>query len=102
VAQIFFPGSFQPAYPTQVRAFEAAGFRITHQSIHDYRPTLRAWFDNLARNRDAAIGLVGVETYNKYLVFFAASWRFFNESESILVRFVLEKPERDISGRETH
>ena len=40
-AQLFFPGSFQPAYPTQLRAFERAGFRVTHQSIHDYRPTLR-------------------------------------------------------------
>ena len=92
VAQIFFPGSFQPAYPTQLRAFEDAGFRITHQSIHDYRPTLRAWFDNLVQNRDKAIELVGVQTYNKYLVFFPASWRFFHESESMLVRFVLEKP----------
>jgi len=92
-AQIFFPGSFQPAYPTQVRAFEKAGFRISHQSIHDYRPTLRAWFDNLVRNKERAIKLVGVPTYNKYIVFFPASHRFFNDSESILVRFSLEKPD---------
>ena len=92
VAQIFFPGSFQPAYPTQVEAFENAGFRITHQSVHDYRPTLRAWFENLAANRERAIDLVGIREFNKYIVFFPAAWRFFNDGESILLRFVLEKP----------
>jgi cyclopropane-fatty-acyl-phospholipid synthase len=93
VGQIFFPGSFIPAYATQKAAFEAAGFQITHQSIHDYRPTLRAWFDNLAKNRERAIELVGVRDYNKYLVFFPASWRHFDDGESMLVRFVLEKPD---------
>ena len=90
--QIFFPGSFIPAYPTQKKAFEAAGFRITHQSIHDYRPTLRAWFHNLVENRDRAIELVGVRNYNKYVVFFPTSWRYFDDGEAMLVRFVLEKP----------
>jgi len=90
--QLFFPGSFPPAYPTQVRLFEQAGFRITHQSIHDYRPTLREWFDRLASNAEQAIDLVGVRTYNKYLVFFPMSWRFFNERHAVLVRYVLEKP----------
>lgn len=90
-AQIFFPGSFQPAYPTQAKTFEETGFRIFHQSIHDYRPTLRAWFDNLVRNRDKAIELVGVPIYNKYIVFFPAAYRFFDDSEAILVRFGLVK-----------
>ena len=97
-AQIFFPGSFQPAYPTQLKAFERVGFRVSHQSIHDYRPTLRAWFDNLVRNKERAIELVGVHTYNKYLVFFPASYRFFTDSESILVRFILEKPGRQAAA----
>ncbi len=92
VGQIFFPGSYIPAYTTQLDAFEKAGFRVTHQSIHDYRPTLRAWFENLVSNRERAIELVGVRTYNKYLVFFPASWRFFDDREAILVRWVLVKP----------
>lgn len=91
-AQLFFPGSCPPAYPTQLCHFENAGFRITHRSIHDYRPTLRAWFDRLVANGERAIDLVGLETYNKYLVFFPMSWRSFNESYAILVRYVLEKP----------
>lgn len=91
IAQIFFPGSLQPAYPRQVKEFELAGFRITHQSIHDYRPTLRAWFDNLVRNQDRAIELVGVRTYNKYLVFLSASYSYFDRGNAILVRFVLQK-----------
>ncbi len=95
VGQIFFPGSFIPAYPTQKKAFEKAGFRITHQSIHDYRPTLRAWFENLAANCDQAIELVGVRTYNKYIVFFPASWRYFDDGEGMLVRWVLEKDKQE-------
>jgi cyclopropane-fatty-acyl-phospholipid synthase len=93
-AQIFFPGSLPPAYPAQVQAFERAGFRITHRSIHDYRPTLRAWYDNLVANRQRAIELVGVQTYNKYLLFFPGSARLFAEGKAMLVRYVLEKPAR--------
>jgi cyclopropane-fatty-acyl-phospholipid synthase len=91
-AQLYFPGSHPPAYPSQVRAFEEAGFRISARSIHDYRPTLRAWYDNLASHQDRAIELVGLETYNRYLVFFATAWRLFDESQAILVRYRLDKP----------
>jgi cyclopropane-fatty-acyl-phospholipid synthase len=102
-AQIFFPGSLMPPYPVQVRSFERAGFRIVHQSVHDYRPTLASWFLNLVDNRERAIELVGARTFNKYLVFFPASYRFFNEVAAILFRFVLEKPrtsaaKKSISG----
>lgn len=91
-AQLFFPGSVPLGYPAQVRAFEQAGFRITHRSIHDYRPTLRAWFDNYVRHREQALKLVDLRTYNRYLVFFPASWRAFDDARLILVRYVLEKP----------
>lgn len=89
-AQIFFPGTRQPAFATQMRAFEDAGFRITHRSLHDYRPTLKAWFNNLASNRDEAIELVGLRMYNQYLVFFAASYSYFDRGSAVLVRCVLE------------
>lgn len=92
VAQIFFPGSINSSLRFQVRACEAAGFRITHTSVHDYRPTLRAWFDNLVRNREQALKLVDVATYNRYLVFFPASWRYFDDMIGLVVRLVLEKP----------
>ncbi len=90
-AQLFFPGTRQPALPTHLRAFEKAGFRVTHRSLHDYRPTLRAWFDNLAANREQAIELVGVKTYNKYMVFFPASYSYFDRGSAVLMRCVLEK-----------
>lgn len=90
-AQIFFPGTRQPAFNTQMQAFEKAGFRLTHRSLHDYRPTLKAWFDNLAANQDAAIDLVGLRLYNQYLVFFAASYSYFDRGSAVLVRCVLEK-----------
>lgn len=92
IAQLFFPGSYTPSHATQVQEFERAGFRIRQTTIHDYRPTLRAWFDNLVGNRDEAIKLVGVETYNRYLVFFAASYRYFDKGRATLNRYVLERP----------
>jgi len=92
-SQIYFPGSIGSPYRANVKAFEQAGFRITHRSIHDYRPTLRAWFDNLVANRERALELVDVQTYNRYLTFFPVSWRYFNDGLGMLVRWVLEKPE---------
>jgi cyclopropane-fatty-acyl-phospholipid synthase len=91
VSQLFFPGSVNASYRFHVRGFEAAGFRVVHQSIHDYRDTLRAWFDNLVANRQRAIELVGIPVYNRYLVFFASAWRYFDEVSGMLVRFVLQK-----------
>jgi cyclopropane-fatty-acyl-phospholipid synthase len=100
VAQIFFPGSILSSYRHQMRSFEAAGFRILHQSIHDYRDTLRTWFDRLVENRDRALELVGVRTYNRYLVFFAAAWRLFHEAVAILVRVLMVKPAEGSAAKE--
>ena len=91
IAQLFFPGSYTPSHARQVMEFEAAGFRIVQTTIHDYRPTLRAWFDNLVASKEQAIKLVGVEIYNRYLVFFAASYRYFDLGRATLNRYVLER-----------
>jgi cyclopropane-fatty-acyl-phospholipid synthase len=91
-SQIYFPGSMGSSYRFHARAWEDAGFRIVHRSIHDYRPTLRAWFDNLVANRARALELVDVATYNRYLTFFPTSWRYFNDNMGMLTRWVLEKP----------
>lgn len=90
-SQLYFPGSIGSSYRDHVRAFEGAGFRITHRSVHDYRPTLRAWFDRLVENQQRAIELVGVQTYNRQLTFFPGSWRYFNDNLGMLVRWVMEK-----------
>jgi cyclopropane-fatty-acyl-phospholipid synthase len=91
-SQIYFPGSIGSTYNEHLRAFEGAGFRVEHRSIHDYRPTLRAWFDNLVANRNRALELVDVHTYNRYVTFFPSSWRYFNDGYGMLVRWVLRKP----------
>lgn len=92
VSQIYFPGSIGGAYHHHVQDFEDAGFRITHRSIHDYRPTLRAWFDNLVANRERALEIVDVQTFNRYLTFFPASWFYFNSGKGMLIRWILQKP----------
>ncbi|MCA9232218.1 MAG: class I SAM-dependent methyltransferase [Planctomycetales bacterium] len=90
-SQIYFPGSIGSPYRANVKAFEEAGFRIVQRTIHDYRPTLRAWFDNLVANRERALELVDVHTYNRYLTFFPVSWRYFDDGMGMLVRWVMEK-----------
>jgi cyclopropane-fatty-acyl-phospholipid synthase len=93
VAQIFFPGSATPSYPVQLRTAQEVGFRVVHQSLHDtYQDTLRHWFERLVANRDRAIELVGVSTYNKYVLFFPCSWKFFDDVQGVLLRIVLQKP----------
>jgi len=89
--QLCFPGSELCTYQFHVEAFEKAGFRIVRRTIQDYRPTVRCWFDNLVKNKEQAIKAGGIRNYNRHLVFLAATWRYFDEGESMVVRFQLEK-----------
>ena len=90
-AQLCFPGSQLVSYRFHVRAFEQAGFRIVRQTISDYRPTIRAWFENLVANQDEAIRVGGLHNYNRYITFAAAWYRFFDDGEANLHRFQLIK-----------
>jgi cyclopropane-fatty-acyl-phospholipid synthase len=90
-AQIPFPGSLLSLHSHHLETAREAGLRLTHDSLHDYRPTLRAWFDRLLEAREEATRLVGIQMVNKYLVFFASSWAFFNLGEATLHRLVLER-----------
>jgi cyclopropane-fatty-acyl-phospholipid synthase len=102
VSQLYFPGSVNVSFRWHCQAFEQAGFRIRHRSVHDYRPTVRAWFDNLVSQRERALELVDVTTYNRYVTFFPASWRYFEDMTGVVVRFILEKkqpaPRRETSS----
>ncbi|MBD1909132.1 MULTISPECIES: class I SAM-dependent methyltransferase [unclassified Leptolyngbya] len=89
--QLFFPGSLLVMHPVHIEAAKQAGFHITHDSIHDYKPTLRAWYDRLVAHREQALNLVGLETYNRYMTFFPISWLFFEQNEAKLHRVVMEK-----------
>ena len=92
VVQIFFPGTIATPYIHFLHDCERAGFRVTHQSIVDYRPTLRHWFDRLVANRERAIELAGVRAYNRYLCFFPCAWRFFDDGIGMTIRISMEKP----------
>ncbi len=89
--QLFFPGSMLVMHHTHIEAAERVGFKITHDSIHDYRPTLRAWYDRFVANRSPALELVGLETFNRYMTFFPISWLFFQQHEADLHRMVMLK-----------
>ncbi len=92
MVQLFFPGSLLVMHQTHIEAAQRVGFKITHDSTHDYRPTLRAWYDRLAANRSPALELVGLEIYNRYMTFFPVSWLFFQQHEADLHRIVMTKP----------
>jgi cyclopropane-fatty-acyl-phospholipid synthase len=92
MVQLFFPGSLLVMHHTHIEAAERAGFKITHDSIHDYRPTLRAWYDRLAASKPQALELVGLEIYNRYMTFLPTSWLFFQQHEADLHRIVMAKP----------
>lgn len=89
--QLFFPGSLLVIHPHHIEAAKSAGFKITHDSIHDYKPTIRAWYNRLVENREEAQSLVGLEVYNRYMTFFPIAWLFFQQQEAALHRMVMEK-----------
>jgi cyclopropane-fatty-acyl-phospholipid synthase len=90
-AQVIFPGSTLATHAHHLWAAREAGFDLVHDSTHDYCPTLKAWFNRLVRNRDQALALVGVETYNRYLVFFAVGWAFMRQQKATVHRLVMVK-----------
>jgi cyclopropane-fatty-acyl-phospholipid synthase len=90
--QIFFPGSLLTMHSHHLEAAQRVGFKITHDSIHNYRPTLRAWYDRLVANKQRALELVSLEIYNRYMTFFPVSWLFFQQQEADLHRIVMAKP----------
>ncbi|PSP17037.1 MAG: hypothetical protein BRC58_07360 [Cyanobacteria bacterium QS_8_64_29] len=84
--QIFFPGSMLVLHHKHLEAANRAGFKITHDSLDDYKPTIRAWYERLAANQHKALKLVSLETYNSYLTFFPIAWLFFQHQEATLHR----------------
>jgi cyclopropane-fatty-acyl-phospholipid synthase len=92
-----FPGLELSSWQQHLDVFEAAGLRVVHHSVHDYRPTLEAWFQRLAQDSEAAIQLVGVYNYNKYLCYLAEAWRLFHDRDLTLMRFVLQRQDAPIA-----
>jgi len=92
MVQLFFPGSLLVMHNAHQEAAQKAGFRIIHDSVHDYRPTLRAWYDRLVTHQAEALQLVDLVTYNRYMTFFPISWLFFQQDEARVHRIVLQKP----------
>ena len=90
--QLIFPGSQLSSYRFHTEAFAKAGFEIHQRTVHDYRPTIRAWFDNLVANREEAIKAASVREYNRFIIAFACVWKFFDDGESNVHRFELRKP----------
>lgn len=91
ILPLFFPGSLLATHSKHIESAENAGFKITHDSTHDYQPTIRAWYDRLVDNKETAQAMVRLEVYHRYLTFFPLAWVFFQQQESTLHRMVMEK-----------
>ncbi len=91
LGQIFFPGSILSPHSYHLEVAEGIGFKVTHDSIHDYKPTLKAWYDRLVANQAEALKIVDLQTYNRYMTFLATSWVFFQKKQANLHRIVIEK-----------
>ncbi|MGB3137592.1 MAG: class I SAM-dependent methyltransferase [Nodosilinea sp.] len=94
-----FPGIELATWQQHVETFEQAGLRVAHHSIHDYRPTIKAWYDRLAAHQTEAVELVGVRTYNRYLCYLAEAWRLFDDRDLLLMRFVLTRQDAPVLWR---
>ena len=92
LVQLFFPGSNLSIHQKHLEFAQDAGFRITHDSIHDYKPTIKAWYDRLVSKQKEALRIVGLEVYNRYATFFPIAWLFFQQEEAALHRVVMSKP----------
>ncbi|MGB3769358.1 MAG: class I SAM-dependent methyltransferase [Phormidesmis sp.] len=89
--QLFFPGSLLSLHREHTEAAQSAGFSIAHDSVHDYKPTIKAWYDRLVKNQKTALAMVDLETFNRYMTFFPVAWLFFQQQEAALHRIVMEK-----------
>ncbi|MDJ0799678.1 MAG: class I SAM-dependent methyltransferase [Calothrix sp. MO_167.B12] len=91
-----FPGAELTSVRHHLKVFDQAGLHIVHQSIHNYRPTLRAWYDRLVEHQDEAIQLIGIRNYNRYLCYLADAWRLFDDRDLVLTRFVLQRQDAPV------
>jgi len=94
-----FPGAELTSLRHHLNTFDQAGLHVAHQSTHDYRPTLRAWFNRLVEHQDAALALVGVEIYNRFLCYLADAWRLFDDYDLVLTRWVLQRQDAPVKLR---
>jgi cyclopropane-fatty-acyl-phospholipid synthase len=92
LGQLIFSGFKLLTLEEQVGAATKAGFVPTHDSRHDYRPTWKAWYNNLARNAERAVSLVCPREYNKYLLLFVFAWLFSEHEYAEVHRLRFEKP----------
>jgi cyclopropane-fatty-acyl-phospholipid synthase len=90
LALLIFPGSELTDHQYHLDTFAAANLQVIHQSVHDYRPTLKTWFTRLVANQERAIELVGIQNHNKYQCYFAEAWRLFENQELVLRRYALQ------------
>lgn len=91
-----FPGVELASLKQHLNVFEQAGLQVRHHSLHDYRPTLKAWFERLVANKKEAIRLVGIQNYNKYQCYLAEAWRLFDNRDLVLTRFLLQRQDAPV------
>jgi cyclopropane-fatty-acyl-phospholipid synthase len=76
---------------------ERAGFEVRDvENLREhYTRTLRAWVQNIERNRDVAIAAAGEQSYRAWRLYMAGSAQGFRTGRMGLFQSLLAKPEKD-------
>lgn len=97
MGRFVFPDGDLTALDAVLRSAESAGFEIRDvENLREhYARTLRAWVENLAVNRDAAVDATDARTERIWRLYMTASARGFRLGRSGLAQTLLAKPRSD-------
>jgi cyclopropane-fatty-acyl-phospholipid synthase len=98
MGRLVFPDGELVAISDALHAAERAGFEVRDvENLREhYVRTLRAWLANLERNRDAAVGAAGEQSYRVWRLYLAGSAQGFRSGRIAVYQALLAKP--DASG----
>jgi cyclopropane-fatty-acyl-phospholipid synthase len=89
-----FPGHFLETREQTEARLASCGFNILErlEGRHDYALTTARWVDNIEKNQDELISILGVRQYRMYLGYLAFASKLFSvEGRGSLMRYVFRK-----------
>jgi cyclopropane-fatty-acyl-phospholipid synthase len=97
IGHFIFPDGELVTISDALQFAERAGFEVRDvENLREhYTRTLRAWVQNIERNRDVAIAAAGEQSYRAWRLYMAGSAQGFRTGRMGLFQSLLAKPEKD-------
>jgi cyclopropane-fatty-acyl-phospholipid synthase len=97
IDRFIFPDGELVSISDALQFAERAGFEVRDvENLREhYTRTLRAWVQNIERNRDVAIAAAGEQSYRAWRLYMAGSAQGFRTRRMGLFQSLLAKPEKD-------